>query len=139
LAFDISLVRVQTPIVFTASVGPVALSHEFTVTHTGAQVSGWGQTWVIKGEVICAFSSKFHFLLYYFIKHAPRISCWEPSMVGFGRHYKRRLPFTLVSYSSCSHWRLNHLHIVASRTRTLHGRLRRPGKENQIYFMKEYI
>lgn len=38
------MVRVSTPIVFSTSVGPVALSHEFTATHVGAQVSGWGQT-----------------------------------------------------------------------------------------------
>jgi trypsin len=43
LAFDISMVRVQSPIVFTASVGPIALEHDFISTFSQAQVSGWGQ------------------------------------------------------------------------------------------------
>ncbi|XP_055531462.1 chymotrypsin-2-like [Wyeomyia smithii] len=44
LANDISLVRVSSPFVFTATVGAVELESSFVETAASAQASGWGQT-----------------------------------------------------------------------------------------------
>lgn len=40
LANDISVIRTQTPMVFTTSVQPIALEHDFVATHVGVQASG---------------------------------------------------------------------------------------------------
>ena len=40
LAHDISVIRTQTPMVFTTTVQPIALEHEFVATHVGVQASG---------------------------------------------------------------------------------------------------
>ncbi|XP_058836021.1 chymotrypsin-2-like [Topomyia yanbarensis] len=44
LANDISLVRVASPFVFSATIGAVALETDFINSASGAQASGWGQT-----------------------------------------------------------------------------------------------
>ena len=43
LAFDISMVRVQSPFLLTDQVALIPLEREFISTFSNAQVSGWGQ------------------------------------------------------------------------------------------------